>query len=321
MKKLLITGSSGFIGKHMLPILQCKFDIHCLKSDLRNHSAVTHELCSFEPDLVIHLAARTEVEQSFYEQIEFSEINYVGTVNLIESMLQCSKIPKLIFASTMEVYGWQPVSDLVKNGQAPDTIPVFDPDTTIPNPNAPYAVAKYGCEKYIEYAHRSYGLQYVIVRQTNAYGRSDNNFFVTEQIITQMLDNPNECNLGYQGPYRNFIYITDLLAAWEIMIDQFDHIANNIFTMGPNNAISIEDYVKLIAKNLNWKGRVNWNTKPCRPGEIWVLNSSEEKLTKFTGWKPVVSMEQGLDKTIDIWKKIKNLQSLGPTTSSGITKN
>jgi nucleoside-diphosphate-sugar epimerase len=307
MQKVLITGSSGFIGQHMLPRLKDKFEIHCLACDLRDHVAVRDEICLFEPDLVIHLAARTEVEQSFYEQIKFSEINYVGTVNLVESMLQCKKIPKLIFASSMEVYGWQPVSDSIRNGNIPEVIPVFDPDNTIPNPNAPYAVAKFGCEKYIEYAHRSHGLQYVIVRQTNSYGRSDNNFFVTEQIITQMLDNPNECNLGYQEPYRNFIFITDLLDAWEIMIDKFDQIANNIFTLGPNNAISIDEYAKLIAKKLNWTGQVKWNTKPKRPGEIWVLNSSEEKLTRLTGWKPVVSLDQGLDKTIDIWKKIKPL--------------
>jgi nucleoside-diphosphate-sugar epimerase len=303
MKKLLITGSGGFIGQHMLPRLQDKFEIHCLKSDLKDHQAVNKEIQAFGPDLVIHLAARTEVEQSFYEQVEFSEINYVGTVNLIESMLRCKKIPKLIFASTMEVYGWQPVSDLVRDGNPPESIPTFDPDTTIPNPNAPYAVAKFACEKYIEYAHRSCGLQYVIVRQTNAYGRKDNNFFVTEQIITQMLTNPSQCNLGYQEPYRNFIFITDLLDAWELMVDQFDQIANNIFTLGPDNAISIDAYAKLIAKKLNWNGTISWNTKPKRPGEIWVLNSSEEKLTRFTGWKPKVSLDEGIDRTIEIWKK------------------
>ena len=195
MKKILITGSSGFIGKYLLAKIDKKFEIACLQSDLRDHVKVKLEVLTFDPDLVIHLAARTEVEQSFYEQTVFSDINYVGTVNLIESMLLCKKIPKLLFASTMEVYGWQPVSDFIKNNNLPDSIPVFDPDNTTPHPNAPYAVAKYACEKYIEYAHRASGLQYVIVRQTNAYGRNDNNFFVTEQIITQMLDNPDNCNL------------------------------------------------------------------------------------------------------------------------------
>jgi nucleoside-diphosphate-sugar epimerase len=131
---------------------------------------------------------------------------------------------------------------------------------------------------------------------------------VTEQIISQMLDSKTVCNLGYQEPYRNFIFITDLLDAWETMINKFDQIANNIFTIGPNNAISIDAWAELIAKKLSWNGIVNWDTKPKRPGEIWVLNSSEEKLTKLTGWKPTVSMDEGLDKTISIWKNIKNLQ-------------
>jgi nucleoside-diphosphate-sugar epimerase len=100
--------------------------------------------------------------------------------------------------------------------------------------SAPYAVAKYGCEKYLEYANRAHGLDYAIVRQTNSYGRKDNDFFVTEQIITQMIKNPNECNLGYGSPFRNFIYIDDLLTAWMTIIENREICANNIFTIGPD---------------------------------------------------------------------------------------
>lgn len=305
MKKILLTGSSGFIGQHLLPRLAPNFEIACLQSDLRNHADVEQEIVNFQPDLVIHLAARTEVEQSFYEQAVFSDINYTGTVNIIESMAKCKIIPRLLFASTMEVFGWQPVSDQIKQGVVPETMPVFGRDT-VPNPNAPYAVAKFGAERYIEYAHRAMGLQYVIIRQTNSYGRTDNEFFVTEQIITQMLEG-NVCRLGYKDPYRNFIYIEDLLAAWETVVDKFDHIKNQIFTVGPNNAIRIEDYAHKIAKKLNWTGEIIWNSKPARPGEIYLLNSSEQDLKDLTGWYPKVSMNEGLDKTIEIWKKIKHL--------------
>lgn len=301
MKKILLTGSSGFIGQHLTVRLAEHFEIHHLNSDLRNHADVCNELLSVNPDMIVHLAARTEVEQSFYEQTVFSDINYTGTVNLIESMLKCSNKPKLIFASTMEVYGWQPISDEVKNNNVPGILPVFDQDT-IPNPNAPYAVAKYACEKYIEYAHRSQGLEYIIVRQTNAYGRSDNNFFVTEQIITQMLTG-DICRLGYKDPFRNFLFIDDLINAWEVMATQFDLCANQIFTLGPNNALRIEDYANMIAQKLNWAGRIEWNTKPARPGEIYLLNSSEKDLKELTGWYPQVSLSEGLDRTINIWKK------------------
>ena len=301
MKKILLTGSSGFIGQHLINRLDKTFKIYCLKSDLRNHSAVLDEVVSNNPDIIVHLAARTEVEQSFYEQTTFSEINYTGTVNLIESALKCKSKPKFMFASTMEVYGWQPVSNDIKNNNIPEKIPAFDRATT-PHPNAPYAVAKYGCEKYIEYAHRSQGLEYIIVRQTNSYGRYNKTFFVTEQIISQMLTG-TVCQLGYKDPYRNFLFITDLIDAWETMIVQFDCCANQIYTLGPDNAIRIEDYANMIAKKLDWHGEIKWNTKPARPGEIYLLNSSEKDLKEVTGWYPKVSLSEGVDRTIEIWKK------------------
>lgn len=300
--KIFLTGSSGFIGSHMLPELQSKYLVHCMTSDLLDFNMVEKEVAEFGPDLIVHLAARTEVEKSFYEQISFSEVNYVGTVNLIESASKLTKKPVFLFASTMEVYGWQPVSDIIQQENPLKVIPAFDEDT-IPHPNAPYAVAKFGCEKYLEYAQRAYGLNYIVIRQTNSYGRKDNNFFVTEQIISQMITNPFECNLGYGNPYRNFIYIDDLLDAWLAVIDSQNKCVNNIFTIGPDHPVQIKEHAKNIAKLLEWNGTINWNTKPKRHGEIYLLNSSNTKLTKFTGWAPKVDYITGLQKTIQVWKE------------------
>lgn len=303
--KFLITGHSGFIGQHLAKKFAEDNELYFLQNDLRDYDAVKNEVLSFNPDIIIHLAARTEVEKSFYEQITFSEINYVGTVNLIEAAREASNLKNFVFASTVEVYGWQPISDLIKNGTETE-IPCFNEETT-PNPNAPYAVAKYACEKYLEYAHRSYGFPYTIIRQTNVYGRKDNDFFVTEQIIMQMLKNPDEINLGYDKPYRSFIYIDDLMDAWETVIRNPDKCVGELFCLGPNDPIRISDYVDLIAKKIGWTGKVNWNTKPARPGEIYLLNTSNEKITRMTGWEPKVSLSEGLDRTIEFWKENLNV--------------
>ena len=298
--RIFMTGWQGFIGSHLRETLK-QHDITLLQNDLRDHKAVQHELLDADPEIIVHLAARTEVEQSFYEQITFSEVNYVGTVNLIEGSRRLKNLKNFVFASTMEVYGWQPISDLIKEGKE-NNIVAFN-EQTPPNPNAPYAVAKYGCEKYLEYAYRSYGIPFTAIRQTNAYGRKDNDFFVTEQIITQMIKNPNEINLGYGEPYRNFIYIDDLLDAWVEVINNPDKVAGEILCLGPDNALKIKDYVNIIANKLNWKGKVNWNTKPERPGEIYLLNSTNHKITSKLGWAPKVSIDEGLDRTIAIWKE------------------
>ena len=301
--KIFITGHDGFIGSHMVERLKNDHELGFLEYDLRDHSQVKAQLVEFSPDIIVHLAARTEVEDSFYEQIVFSEVNYVGTVNLIEAAATLPNLKNFVFASTMEVYGWQPISDVIKRGgEVPEDIFAFDEDTQ-PNPNAPYAVAKYACEKYLEYAHRSYGLPFTSIRQTNCYGRKDNDFFVTEQIISQMLKNPQQISLGYAEPYRNFIYIEDLLSAWRTIIENPDKAAGEIFCLGPDNAIKIRDYAKLIAFHLGWNGNIVWDQKPQRPGEIYLLNSSHSKLTKMLGWEPQWSLDAGIQKTVEYWSQ------------------
>lgn len=304
--KILLTGSSGFIGQHLKPRLEQLGTVYEFKSNLTDYESVNEEVKSISPDIIIHLAARTEVQKSFYEQVSFSEVNYVGTVNLIEACRKADKMPYFVFASTMEVYGWQPISDEVEHTGTFKNKVVFTEDT-IPHPNAPYAVAKLGCEKYLEYAGRAYGLDWTVIRQTNAYGRKDNDYFVTEHIISQMLRG-DTCNLGYSEPYRNFIYIDDLLDAWMTVIENRAACSKELFTIGPDDPRKIKDCATYIAEQLNWNGNINWDTKDPRHGEIWWLNSGNEKLTKLTGWKPLVTYADGIDRTIFHWKKIHGLQ-------------
>jgi nucleoside-diphosphate-sugar epimerase len=179
----------------------------------------------------------------------------------------------------------------------------FD-EYTEPHPNAPYAVSKLAAEKYLEYMYRSHKFPWCAIRQTNCYGRTDNDFFVTEQIITQMLRDPNDIYLGCQTPYRNFIFIDDLLEAWVRVIESPGIVAQGIvMTLGPNLPIRIDNYAKLIADKLGWSGRIHWNSKPQRPGEIYWLNSNNHLIEKLLGWQPQISLDQGLDRTIKIWRQ------------------
>jgi nucleoside-diphosphate-sugar epimerase len=305
--KILLTGASGFIGSHLIPLLEKNnHTVYSLKNDLLDFDSVSHEVLSENPDIIIHLAARTEVEKSFYEQISFSQVNYIGSINLIEAANKLKNLKNFIFASTMEVYGWQPISDEIKNNNNLTNSVAFDENTT-PNPNAPYAVAKYAVEKYLQYMHRSFNFPFTAIRQTNSYGRKDNNFFVTEQIISQMLQNDKEIFLGYANPYRNFIYIDDLLDAWIACIENSNLINDaKIVTIGPDRPIKIKDYANTIAQILGWNGQIHWDSKPERPGEIYWLNSNHNLITKLTGWKPIVNIEDGLCKTINHWKEKLN---------------
>jgi nucleoside-diphosphate-sugar epimerase len=120
-----------------------------------------------------------------------------------------------------------------------------------------------------------------------------------------MLSNPERISLGYGEPYRNFIFIDDLLDAWCSVINSPAKVNNGyIFTIGPDDPIKIKDYVSMIADKINWQGKVLWDTKPERPGEIYWLNSNHRLITSITGWEPKVSLSDGIDYTIDVWQDI-----------------
>ena len=312
MKKILITGCSGFIGTMLARKFKDKYELHGLVTDLvpELDYITQHEgnLLDFpglvdivkkvEPDFIVHLAAMTEVEKSFYDPTSFASVNYVGTVNLVEAIRQVQELSTnwslelLLFSSTMETYGWQDKCDWK----------AFD-ELTPQKPNAPYAVAKVGCEYYLKYAERTYGIPFTILRQTNSYGREDNDFFVVEQFITQMLKNSQDANFGYREPYRNFIHIDDLLDLYEVVLRNVDLAKNEIFCTGPDNTIRIEELAKKIAKIIGWKGKIQWGMKPKRPGEIYYLNSSNAKAKMILGWEPKISLDVGLAKTVNLWKK------------------
>lgn len=307
--KVFVTGASGFIGglltQRLIKEGHQVFDPG--ETDLRDHENMRQALLTADPDVILHLAARTEVESSFYEQVEFSEINYVGTVNLIEAARELKNLKLFVFASTMETYGWQPASDIIRDGELYkyNELKPFDEETR-QHPNAPYAVAKVGCELYLQYAGRAYDLPYTIFRQTNTYGRHDNDFFVVEQFITQMLKNPDKVKFGYELPYRNFIYIQDLIDLYVTVLNNTDKAKGQVFCTGPANAVQIGKLAEMIAKKLDWKGKIEWGKKRHRPGEIYYLNSTHKKAKELLGWEPKVDLSDGLDKTIHIWRGILN---------------
>lgn len=281
--KMLMTGATGFIGQHLMTEF-ADFDIAVL-GDLADPK-LDYYAEGWLPDIVIHLAAKSEVAHSFDNYLEVAQVNYVGTVALAESQRRLNPNLKLfIFASTMETYG----NHLFRHPFTEDT-PQY--------PAAPYSVAKVASEKYLAYMAEAYRFPSTILRQTNTYGRHDNDFFIVERIISQMARS-DLCLLGTSVPWRNFLYIDDLVRLYRAVVEQLP--VGETFVTGPDNALSIGDLAKWIKRLMGWGGEIVWDTQPVRPGEVQYLNSHPGKAMKMLGWEPEVGLDDGLRMTIKKW--------------------
>jgi nucleoside-diphosphate-sugar epimerase len=319
--KVFVTGISGFIGSYLADrLLDEGYEVGGLlrqtnrlnypavqrligRADLHYGSvtdfhSVAQALREFRPDVICHLGAITPVAYSFSHPHEVTETNYLGVVNMSEAAMKfLPGLQGMIFASSMEVYGHQE-----------PTAP-FE-EALEPHPACPYAVAKLASEKYLQYLHYANEFPAVALRQTNCYGRRENDYFIVERIITQMLKGET-VNLGERDPVRNFLYITDLVDLYMELIKAIPSetdLHGQVYNTGPANGVTIGELADRCAEMLDWHGRVNWNTIPKRPGEIFYLNSTPEKIAKTIQWEPKVSLDEGLRQTIEIWQE--NLHQL-----------
>jgi nucleoside-diphosphate-sugar epimerase len=325
--RILVTGISGFIGSYLAErLLRDGHEVAGLarQTNRLNHpafqrllgrvqmyygsitdpQAVSQVMRDFQPEVVCHLGAISPVAYSFDHPHEVFAANATGTVNVAEAALrEVRHLKRFIFSSSMETYG-----------RNPKRTAVTEDDMQVPS--APYGVAKVAAEKYVQYLAMAHNFPGVCFRQTNAYGRKENSYFVVEAIITQMLTG-NVCRLGEPTPIRNFIFIDDLIDLWVKTIHAGPEVNGHVFNTGPDNGLSIRELAEKIAGIIGWQGEIQWHTRPVRPGEIPYLNSSCEKATKMIGWEPKVSLAEGLSRTIEIWAENLGVKSVVASFNRG----
>jgi nucleoside-diphosphate-sugar epimerase len=314
--RILITGISGFIGQALAnQLLADGHEVHGLYEheesraknpavahqhvvNLTDHRGIEAVIADVSPEAVLHLASRSEVALSFRNYVEVTEVNYVAVVNLAEACRKFAPdLKAFVMASTMETYG---------NAHPFTGVEAFTEDT-LQYPMAPYAVAKLACERYLAYMGYAYEFPYIVLRQTNTYGRTDNSFFIVERIVSQMLAG-DEINLGVGWPVRNFLFIDDLVELYRVLLDKLP--LGETFVTGPNNPITIDELVVLIADKIGWEGTVNWDTVPERAAEVPYLNSDPAKAKRLLGWSPQVNLDEGLVRTIAIWREAPEASEL-----------
>jgi nucleoside-diphosphate-sugar epimerase len=306
--RVLVTGGSGFIGSHLVHRLlaegaevavtvrygnvmknerlrDCWDDIRIIEADLRNRGALA-SIGEFAPEVVFHLAAYNHVGQSFVQVEECFDVNAKGTANLIDTCR--NSVETFLYMSTSEVYGLQA------------EVPFLE--SMCPQPISPYAITKYAGEQYCQMKQRIGGEpSVVILRPFNTFGPYQSAKAVIPELIVNCLRGGSiKTTKGEQT--REFNYVSNVVDAL-VMAGFHGGKIDGPVNIAAGEEVSIRDLVMKIAELTGSSAKLEIGSLPYRPTEIWRMYADSTRARTILGWKPEVSLEEGLKRTIEWFRE------------------
>ena len=308
-RRILVTGAGGFIGSHLCETLiergadvtaMLHYDIRADRSNLEFLSSeklsqlkvVSGDVC--DPffvretvqgmDIVFHLAALIAIPYSYVAPQTYVRTNVESTLNVAEACRR-EKTRRLVHTSTSETYGTA----------------VYTPiDEKHPlQGQSPYSASKIGADKIVESYHLSFDLPAVTLRPFNTYGPRQSARAIIPTVITQLLSDRPEIELGDLTPVRDLNYVKDTANAFVAAAEQDDCIGGT-FNAGFGKGITVGDVTELLMQITGRKKPIKTDPARVRPAksEVFRLICDSTRLREATGWAPQFTLEQGLRESV-----------------------
>jgi nucleoside-diphosphate-sugar epimerase len=286
--KIVISGSEGFIGSRLKDSFKENSDIELVLLDIQKGHDLTimetlPQLTTF--DVFIHLAGLSFVPDSFRNPKQFYNTNINSTINALELCREHNA--KMIFISSY-VYG------------EPDYLPI---DESHPRKAFnPYAQSKIIGEELCEGYNRDFDVPCIVLRPFNIYGVGQNETSLLPSIISQIKSGDKIIQLKDPKPRRDFVYIDDVVEAIKLCALKINHFGTDIryYNIASGKSISVYELTELITSN------VDTSTKLCfkfadeekRKNEVNETVGSFKRINGDFGWKPLISLNEGLKKLL-----------------------
>lgn len=309
MRKILVTGSDGFIGSHLTEELvkrgykvrafvcynsfntwgwldtlsdEILSNVEIFQGDIRDSNGVRTAMMGC--DAVFHLAALIAIPYSYHSPDAYVDTNIKGTLNVLQASRDL-KVEKILITSTSEVYG------------TAQYVPIDEKHPF--QGQSPYSATKIGADRLAESFYRSFNLPIVIVRPFNTYGPRQSARAVIPTIITQLLSSVTEIKLGSLTPTRDFNYVKDTVNGF-IEIFLSEKTIGEEINIATQTEISIGQVAMELIKQINPNAYIVCDEQRMRPknSEVNRLLGSNKKIIELTNWRPTYTLESGLTETI-----------------------
>jgi CDP-paratose 2-epimerase len=330
-RPVLITGGSGFIGTNLAhrlltsgqtvllfdnlarpgveQNLRWLRDTHGKKvdveiADVRDPVALRRAV--ERAAQVFHFAAQVAVTTSLSDPVEDFEVNARGTLNLLEALRAQPTPPPLVFTSTNKVYGaledvglrrrnqrYEPTDPSLRRTGVSESRPL--------DFHSPYGCSKGAADQYVLDYARTYGIPAIVFRMSCIYGAhqfgTEDQGWVAHFLIRAMEGRPIML-YGDGRQVRDILCVDDLVDAFLLAQQHMTTESGQAFNIGggPGNTVSLLELIELIGELLGHKPHLEFDT--WRPGDQRYYVSDTAKFQRTTGWRPRVSVQEGLDRLI-----------------------
>jgi CDP-glucose 4,6-dehydratase len=295
-KNILITGINGFVGSHLSHALKenganvwgishSLKKRNIIKANIIDYTVIDNIIKKKKIDICFHLAAESLVESGQEDPYHTFKINILGTLNILESARK-NNLERVIIASTAHVYGDNPLP--YKEEYAP-------------KPSRPYETSKTSIDLIAQSYADTFNLPVLIPRFSNIYGPGDLNFNrLIPKTIKSILENDNPKMWG-GGAIRDYVFIEDAINGYlklaNLPISSLEK--NRIFNFGTGNRMSVRQVMDAVIQASGKNAKIE-KIEDSRALEIKKQYVSSAKARRILHWRPKVSMEKGLIKTI-VW--------------------
>lgn len=279
-KRILVTGSRGFMGTFLIKELERRgIDTEGFDKPNGNDIMDWDQVRKINDiDVVIHLAAITNISLSYENPRETYEINVLGTLNVLE--LCRLREAKIILPSTSYVY------------DSPKYLPIDEKH--IVKPLSPYARSKLICERICKGYHENYGIRCIIDRLFNVYGKGMSQETLISQVINQILDG-KKIIVRDLTPRRDYVYVKDVIDAL-LKSAEYEKKGFDIFNIGYGESYSVKEVIDILLTACAKSMEVETLNKGEGEGITDAVANIEKARLEF-GWKPRINLKNGLKET------------------------